>query len=353
MYVVQLDDAELDHCRDCNGVWLDAGEQLEKSSAASSLSRMLLYSVTVPERVLRSTVGVAAGAATETASLLVPQAFQSAKTYQLVVKNALGFLARDIGGVKSDGDSEETQDDFVARKAVGNFVDLAGLATLHVSPVWLLAIVSDVAYGTKAYVVELAEELKQQGLIDEQSVINNVDDVLAAIQNASGEAASLFDTPPLSVDQLKKTLNSTKESLASADVTTLLPEAEIKNYWNEMREVANKEHVSLLGVSGAMTMATLSKVSTVSKGVLTGVQVVGGIVNREIIGHYVSSLHIIQQRGLFIVLNETSAPYVEAVWNNFSDDRSTWTEEIVTGRAIKSGLSTITSWFRRKETKDE
>ena len=35
--------------------------------------------------------------------------------------------------------------DFVARKAVGNFIDMASLATLHLSPMLLLAVVGDVA----------------------------------------------------------------------------------------------------------------------------------------------------------------------------------------------------------------
>ena len=61
---------------------------------------------------------------------------------------------------------------------------------------------SDVAYGTSSYVQELADELKKQGLIDDTSTIQHVEDVLNAIQDSSGNAASLFDTPPLSVDQL-------------------------------------------------------------------------------------------------------------------------------------------------------
>ena len=45
---------------------------------------------------------------------------------------------------------------YVTRKAVGNFVDMASLATLHVSPLMLLAAVSDLAYGSQVYLKELA-----------------------------------------------------------------------------------------------------------------------------------------------------------------------------------------------------
>ena len=353
MRTVLLDSLALDRCDLCHGVWLDAGESLDREGFAKSLSRYLLYSATLPERVVRSSVGLAAGAASEAAAFLVPQAFQNAKTYEIVVRNSLGFLTRDIGGVQkesADGDeAEDGQDDYMARKAVGNFVDLAGLATLHVSPVWFMAIVSDVAYGANSYVKELAGELQKQGLIEEDAAIHNVEDVLTAVQNASGNAASMFDTPPLSVDQLKETLVSTKDSLQSTDLTKLMPEAELKRYWEEMKGVASQEGVSLLGVSGAVTMSTLDRMKTVTQGTLTGVKVAGGLVNDLVVGHYIDSLKSIHEHGFYETIRDTSAPYVEAVWSNFASDKPTWTEELLSGRAIKKGLSGLTGWFRGKE----
>lgn len=308
-----------------------------------------MYSLSLPERVVRSSVGLAAGAAMETASLLIPQSFQSAKTYELVVKNSLGFLARNVGGVESGeeptDDDVTAGDDFMARKAVGNFVDLAGMATLHVSPVWLLAIVSDVAYGSSNYVQQLAGELRDQGLIDDTSTIHHVDDVLTAIQNSSGNAATLFDTPPLSVEQLRATLEKTRESLTEVDYTGILPEAELRRYWHEMQEISVNNGVSLLGVSGALAMNTLGKLETAAKGTFAGVRVAGGLMNRHVIGHYTDSLRTIQDKGLFESLRETSGPYISAVWNNFADDKPTWTEDILSGRMAVRGWKKISGWW--------
>ncbi len=160
MKTLQLGDAALDVCGDCGAVWLDARESIESADRSSSLSRYLLYTATLPERVVRSSVGLAAGAASEAARFLVPAAFQSSKTYEIVVLNSLGLFTRDIGGVRKadadEGDAADGQDDLMARKTVGNFVDLAGLATLHASPVWMMAIVIDLAYGAGSCVQELA-----------------------------------------------------------------------------------------------------------------------------------------------------------------------------------------------------
>jgi len=153
----------------------------------ASIGRYLLYSLSLPERAVRGSVGLAAGAVKETAGMLVPRAFQSSKTYQIVVVNSLKFLTRDIAGIKeSDEEGNQGVEGYLARKTIGNFIDLAGLATLHVSPLWLLAIVSDLAYGTKTYVRELGAELKKQGLIDKNSTINHVEDILNAVQGATG-----------------------------------------------------------------------------------------------------------------------------------------------------------------------
>jgi len=345
MRELHLADTALDRCQKCGGLWLDAGEQLAADASPASAGRYLLYSLSLPERALRSTIGLAGGTAQRAAEFLVPQAFQSSKTYEIVVRNSLKFLTDDIGGAKTGDEEEPAMEGFMARKAVGNFVDFAGLATLHVSPLWMLAIVSDVAYGTKTYVVELAEELKKQGVIDDTSTIHHADDVLEAIQNATGESATLFDTPPLSVEQLRETLQQTREAATSADYTSVLPQAEVQRYWGEIRDIATKEDVSLLGVSGAMTMHTLEKAKTASTGAFTGLRVAGGLLNRNVLGHYVDSLSALHEKGFYATVSESYAPYVEAVWDNFSTEKGTWTEEVVTGRVFGSAWNAVKGWF--------
>lgn len=345
MRELHLAEAVLDRCTNCGGTWLDAGEQLVPDASPASAGRYLLYSLSLPERALRSTIGLAGGTAQRAAEFLVPQAFQSSKTYEIVVRNSLKFLTDDIGGAKPEDSDEPPIEGFMARKAVGNFVDFAGLATLHVSPLWMLAIVSDVAYGTKSYVVELAEELKKQGIIDDTSTIHHADDVLEAIQNATGKTATLFDTPPLSVEQLRETLEQTRAAATSADYTSVLPRAEVQRYWNEMRDIANKEHVSLLGVSGAMTMHSLEKAKNASAGAFTGLRVAGGLMNRHILGHYVDSLGALHEKGFYETVRDSYAPYVEAVWNNFSTEKGTWTEDVVTGRVFGTAWNAVKGWF--------
>jgi len=329
---------------------MDAATQQGKRHADSGeahLSRFLLYTVSLPERVVRSTVGLTAGAAREAAHALVPQAFQSSKTYEIVVANSLRFLVEDVGGVESPVATDENApiDQYLARKAVGNFVDLAGVATLHLSPIWVFAVVSDVAYGSKSYLRELAAELQERGLIKETSKINRVDDLLEAIQRTTAETASLISTPPLSVEQLKLTLERTRAALTTADRAALPSEDEVRSHWHEMRAIASKEGVSLLGVSGALTLHMLGKVEAVAQGTIVGVEVAGGLVNRNILGHYVDGLRTIRQRGFYHVVRTSATPYTEAVWRNFATERETLTSQIVSGRLFGKMWKSARHWF--------
>ena len=148
---------------------------------------------------------------------------------------------------------------------------------------------------------------------------------------------------------MKEVLDSTRTAIKSADYRRVLPEAELTQYWSEMREVAAQEDVSLLGVSGALTMHTLGKVSTVSAGALTGVRVVGGLFSRHVVGHYMTSLESVRERGFYEIVRESSGPYVGAVWNNFSTDTETWTEQLINGKFLNKATSMVGGWLGGKD----
>ncbi len=353
-------------CPVCDGRWSDGDAHRIQALATpaaeaaatdqqlpqlSALTKTLLYGISLPERLLRSGVGITAGTAKEMAALIVPQAFQTSKSYEIAIDNSLSFLTETIGGVQGPTPPENQAHEHIARKAVGNFVDMAGLATLHVSPMWVLAAVSDIAYGTRTYVAEVARELEQQGIIDGTSTIHNMDDILDAIQRTSGSAASTFDTPPFSIDELRATLQQTRDELNSADLTKLLPEAEVRRLWTEMRTVATQEHVDLLSLSSAITMQTLGHVKTVSDGTLTSIRVAGGLFDKNVLSHYRDSLTHIQEQGFYETVRQSYEPYVTAVWNNFSTERDTWTETLLNPNNISSAVSKLFAFLESGEEK--
>ena len=307
----------------------------------------LLYCLSVPERTLRSTSGVVGGTLRESASLLVPQAFQNSKTYSVMVRQMLDFMAEDIGGVErsEDPSAPPPVENYVARKAVGNFVELAGLATLHISPLMVLAVLSDVAYGSRAYVKELAEELKKEGVIAEDSTIDHVDDLLEAVAGTAKTTATAFDTPPLSVDGLKETIEQTRRSAQAIDPTDVIPQAELKRLWDDIHKMAASEGVNPMAVSSAMTLYGLNRAGAVARGALSSIKAAGTLMDRHIVDHYTDALADIRDKGIYASLAETSKPYTEAVWKNFSTDKTTVTEKILSGELIGKTWNAARRWL--------
>lgn len=310
----------------------------------AAVRRYLIYGLSLPERTLRSGVGLVGGAMRESAALLVPQAFQSSKTYSVMVRQMLDYLVEDVGGVARppSSEAEPKTENFVARKAVGNFVEMAGLATFHISPLTVLAIVSDVAYGSQTYLRELSEELKRQKVIDENSTIDHVDDLLAAVSQASGVTANAFDVPPLSVDGLRDTIRETREAVAKIDPTKIIPQAEIGRMWGEMSQLARRDGVGLFDVSSAVTLHAMNQMTTVGRGALSSVRVAGNLLNRHVFGHYQQALSEIREAGFYATVKNTAEPYLESVWRNFSQEKSSVTEEVLSGKLPRR----IWNWLR-------
>src|SRR4029453_5422791 len=74
------------------------------------------------------------------------------------------------------------------------------------SPLWLLAGAADVTHGTRVYLDALVRELKAAGVIAGDAELRSVDELLAALEGASGPSARLIDLPPLEVQGLRQSL---------------------------------------------------------------------------------------------------------------------------------------------------
>lgn len=324
--------------------------KIEPSTSAPSTNAVrdyLLYGLSLPERTLRSTAAMVGGLVNESASLLVPKAFRDSRSYQTFVQQMLDMVANDVGGVATEEEDKPGNEveSYVAQKTVGSFIDLAGMATLHVSPAFTLAIVSDIAYGSQTYLKELSEQLKAGGIIEHESTIDNTADLLEALSTATGETAEAFDTPPISIEGLTKTIAQTREHFSDVDPTTLLPEAEIDRIWEDMTKMAERENVGLLELSSAMTMYALNQVDTICQGALTTISVTGELFERHILDHYWQALGEIEEQGLYSMLATSSAPYMQAVWYNFEANRPTVTDDIVSGKLSQQIWDRVRGWL--------
>ena len=300
---------------------------------------------------MRSAAGVVGGTLRESAAVLLPDAFRNANTYQVFIGQMLDYMAEDFGRVgdsrASSGarpDASGRGDDYIVRKTVGNFVDVASLATVHLSPMLVLAVVGDVAYGSRAYLRELADEMQRQGVIEDATKIRQVDDLLDQVGEFSGKTAAAFDSPPLSVEGLKETVRQTRESLAAIEPAKVLPERDLAKLWNDMQASAREQGVSPFELSGLMTLGVLDKIGKVGGGALSTAQAAGTLFDRHVLDHYRAVLVDINAKGFYPSLAAMSSPYLQAASKNFSRERFTTTETFLADGAGRA-WGRARGWF--------
>src|SRR5688572_25229140 len=102
------------------------------------------YLLSLPERLVRSALGVSAGVVREVGEVALPDGVRRTQLYQNVVDSTLRFVIERVGGVEGVYAREESlPDDFLARRTAGNAIEVLGVVAFRASPVWVLAALAD------------------------------------------------------------------------------------------------------------------------------------------------------------------------------------------------------------------
>ncbi len=335
-------------------------EKQTVGEAFSSLQRLLHYSAGLPES-LRSAGAYASELVRESANWLVPSAFRNSHSYSVFVQQMFDYVVKDLAGAWR-GDAAEkssrlqdgagvTQEEidqqsyqvFLARKTVGSLLDMTALATFHLSPLLVLAVYSEIAYGSQKIMQLLGVRLKEQGIIPEKTVVEDTTSLMVALEKAAKIAAKMFEQPPLSMQGLQRTIDETRATVGQVKPEKLLPFAEIDQLWRQMELAARDQKASIWDVSATISIVALNNIQAIDDGGLVSLEIVGNMYQEQIIDHYWEGLRAIERQGLLPTLSRACQPYVETVWTNYSVDQKTWREQLLSGELIKWGWSQL-SW---------
>ena len=279
------------------------------------------FLVSLPERLIRTLVGSAAGLVYESAQVLLPRFVRRSRLYEASAKNLLRISIELVGGVEAASSAEPAEPapkELAMRKGAGNVVELSSIAAFGFSPLWLLAAASDVAHGSRVYLDALTTELKAAGVLSEQAQFSSVDDLLGAFEGGSGTAARLIDIPPLELAELRRSFEELREH---AD--ELPGPEELASLYGGLRREARLEGRSLLEVSQGIGMAFLLSAGKVSR--------------THLLVPYREDWKPLRDEGFGAYARRVSAPYRQAVGGHFDPKRETWTERgLVKARRLLS-----------------
>jgi aconitate hydratase len=296
------------------------------------------FLLSLPERLARTVAAALGGAVQETAELVLPRLVRRSRLYEATAKNLLRITVELVGGVErpaasTAGEVEPSPRKLAVRKTAGNVVEIGSIAAFGFSPLWLLAAAADVTRGTRVYLDALVAELEGAGIVAEDVELSSVDELLAALEGASGATARLIDIPPLEVAALKESLAELR-----ADAAGLPTPEELAAVYEGLVRQAEREQRSVLEVSVGIGIAFFNAARHVGR--------------QHVLDPYTEDLRPVRDEGFAAYARRVGRPYAEAVARHFDPRRATLTERglarLARGKLLESEAMAHPDSFRAR-----
>ena len=291
------------------------------------------YLLSLPERVLRATVGLGAGMAREVGQLALPEGVRRSQLYQNLVDTTLRFLIEQVGGVEGLSSTEPVPDDFLARRTAGNVVEALGIVAFRASPVWVLAALADVCGMGRHLIPEIADALKIQGLLEKEAQFTTVDEMLDGLERTSSRLAATINTPPLDVAALRQEMQDIRETARSLQPARLPSRETIAGVWTQLKAESARQNRSVFETSSMMALSAARSVPDglrwLSASALVGTKRTGHVFAAALLDHYKQTLSEIRETGYVTYAARQLRPYFVAAAGQFSPKRRSLTERLL------------------------
>lgn len=298
--------------------------------------KQLGYLLSIPERTLRSLAAVGGGTTVLLTETLIPPTLQGSTLYRVTIGDLQQFLIEQVAQMDRQAlvnvKTRDLERNFMPRRMAGSVVDAAGLLWIRFSPLWIFAIASDAAAGSKVFLYRLVDQLKANEVLAADANIHSLTELLDALHTASDSSAQAVNMPPLSAQDVKQTAEDLRQSYGRlfANTGNLLPQFE--TLWSQMETIAAEEGATTAKVSGMMTL-DLVKWGKKGVGTVTAVSQAGGeLIGEHILNSYAQTLEGMAAEGLPRYFSRIMTPFAETAVNHFDAARTTWTERMVVGQ---------------------
>jgi hypothetical protein len=292
--------------------------------------RSSVYVLSLPERTLRSASALAGGLVRETAAVVLPIGVRRGRLYRNLVDVTLQFLIEKVGQVDAAGaDQRELAENFLARRAAGNGIELMGLLTFRASPVWVLAALADVCGFGRQLIPEIAEELKKAGLLDAGQSFATMEQLLGGLEGSAAQLAETVNVPPLDVAGLREEWAKLVTEVKRLPAPQLPTRASVRRVWSDLRAEAVAQERSVFVLSSLLAVdavgALPQRALILSKSAAIALGHSGTVVADALLAHYRDALKEIRDTGVITYTVRELAPYGRAALAAFRPSRETLT----------------------------
>jgi hypothetical protein len=292
------------------------------------------YLLSLPERIVRSTLGLGAGAAREVGEVVLPDAVRGSQLYKNLVDATLRFVIERVGGVEGVyGKGDALPDNFLARRTAGNAVEILGIVAFRASPVWVLAALADVCGAGRQLIPEMAEALKEQGLLEKDTQFTSVDQMLDGLERTSSRLAATINTPPLDIAGLRTEWEAIRKDASSIQPSSLPSRETIGAMWTQLKSESERQNRSVFETSSMVALSAIRALPGNARwfyaSARAGATRTGEIVAVALLDHYSQTLAEMRETGYAAFATRQFGPYVRAAADQFSPKRSTLTERVL------------------------
>ena len=292
------------------------------------------YALSLPERLLRSASALSAGLVREVADVALPIGVRRGRLYRNLVDATLRFMIEEVGQVEGVYPTDEKlAQDFLLRRTVGNGIDVMGMLAFRASPMWVLAALADICGVGRQLIPEIAESLKQEGLLDPDASFASMDELLQGLEGTAAQLAETVNSPPLDIAGLRAEWTKFAAEARRLPSPKLPSPSTLTNLWADLRATAAGQDRSVFDVSTMLAVSALGslprRARVLSKTAAIVVGKSGDVLSQGLLDHYRSTLGELREVGYLAYGSRQLTPYLRAARNLFSPRHGTLTEKYV------------------------
>jgi hypothetical protein len=292
------------------------------------------YLLSLPERAIRSAAAVSAGLLRELGDVALPAPVRRTRLYEQMVDVTLRFLIEQVGQVEGAyPPAGRLSDNFLQRRTVGNGLEILGIVAFRASPVWVMAALADLSGGGRMLIREIADSMKQEGLLEPDREFATVDQILDGLERTSGRVAATINTPPLDVATLREEWAQIRRDAAGIPPSKLPSMERLWSSWRELRAEAAEQERTVFEVSSLLALSAIGRlpenVRWLSRSAQTAARRTGQLVAGALLDHYSLTLGEIREAGFVSYWSTQFRPYLKGAAAQFSRQRATLTERLL------------------------
>lgn len=291
------------------------------------------YILSLPERVIRSALGLSAGLLREIGEVVVPRTVRRGQLYRSLVDTTLRYVIEQVGGARGVYPAAAPQThDFLARRGVGHAIELLGIAAFRVSPVWVFAALADLSGLGRRLIPEVADALKQEGLLEKEAQFESVDQLLDGLERTSSHLAQTINVPPLDVARLRSEWTEIRSQARELKPVDLPSVGDLSSRWQELKNEAARQGRSVFATSSVMALSAArtlpDRVRWFSRSTRVGAARTGRLFYATILEDYSHTLGELREAGYVSYARRQLSPYLRACVDQFSRRQRSLTERV-------------------------